>query len=1289
MTYRQALRVSESGLDPLAALRQPITVLVGSDESASGALQRIGLDSVFDLATSPLFAFANALSKSIDGSFKSALNSLRLVPGGLASEDAPQDLTDFAHADLTVLRSLSVEEAEALKSSLHAESIADLGRWPPYHGALAILSAVNGRELGGEEEETLKLVPTLGDYPTERRYYTTMLMDHVSVANPTSLGEAGAIDISPALDATFGFSAPAIGARVTFEQSWFAQGMALGNLLHSVALAPGESTRIAVETWDRRDTGRGSEDISETERLTNVTTHNRAINEVQEAVANEVQTGFSRTHSEATTASGGVGFGLGLGPLTIGGSGSAGTTTTDANSFSTSAGSRSIGATMSQQVSDATQQAASTVRGRRASIIKEISQSEQQQVSTRILANYNHMHALTVQYYEVVELYRVISRLHEVERCLFIPMKLTEFDEKVIEKYRSVLADAALSRRARELLATEFGMVNLTSTRSIRPFVTGFAATTAVMARVAAATTGDEGETAATERPIAPQITSWSREELRVASRLTATPLIRPGSSSILLPREASLETLTFTSSEGGPQIAAISFRLQSDNNVDLARTSLGWDVPGEVSVGNLLEIIVTTGQADRRLSGGLSLGLVYRGASFPVTIPVEASAGASTVVAKIGDTGAGPELVEHLRANRLHYNQAVWRSLDSATVALLLSRFEFEGMPVANLIDPRPIQVAGNYLVFRMPAFTVRAGQPRGSAEEGEAAETEARQNWARWLQRRGLVFGPATSNEELIPVPTGGVFAEAVLGRSNAAEKLDATRFWNWQDSPIPLQPPEVAAISMQSRAQSMDVTPGQLGQPVLNIVNPTNLPDPAGLGAAFAALQNGNMFRDMSSLAATIGLATSSVGEATSAAADSGKLAAANLAVAAQKEIEKDRIAAQVALAMMGKPSVSGGTPKNISEMGSLLNAGERRDRARQSNGGAAGSGAIGANMSPTGGGSGAGGGVLGSQPWTGTRPSESGDDYDLAYRRALYGEIGGPLASIIPTGGTGGAASPSGPYFNLGGSVPGPLEWPTIDFPAPNEFASIFRDHYNERISRGFFRGATEVLGADAIGAAFASPEEIEGDLRNGALSIVNNRFTLVNNANGREQLLSAMNCIALASSYDAAKAANPIIAGGGLAPSASINVPFDVVYVAKRLGIALAWYDEMIRTAVTQEAARISRAKTAWETEAGIVFNIATLPVPPAFSVPVGTGLGMLVSGLSQRFDREFDKYQTVINELKQAYGRLANYFLVTTLTAMIPDGQLNSNVRALISQFEANVLLGADQESKFLRGQMV
>ena len=78
---------------------------------------------------------------------------------------------------------------------------------------------------------------------------------------------------------------------------------------------------------------------------------------------------------------------------------------------------------MSQKVMDSTQQAASSTRDRRASLVMEVSESEHESVSTRILANYNHMHALTIQYYEVIEIYRVMVDLTQVERCLFVPMK--------------------------------------------------------------------------------------------------------------------------------------------------------------------------------------------------------------------------------------------------------------------------------------------------------------------------------------------------------------------------------------------------------------------------------------------------------------------------------------------------------------------------------------------------------------------------------------------------------------------------------------------------------------------------------------------------------------------------------------------------------------------------------------------------------------------------------------------------------------------------------------------------
>lgn len=940
------------------------------------------------------------------------------MPGDLVDDGGPEDLETLAETDVSILRALTPEAATKVKQLLQADVIGDLGRWPAYRAARDILASVSGSAAAGDDQAT-ELVPRLGDYPTERRFYSTIVLDQVVKQDTIDLSTAGPVDLTPALSADFGFSVPAIGARLTFEQSWFAQGFALGNLLHSLALAPGESTRIAVLDWSRQQSTQTTESISETEQLASQTTHNRAVSEVQDAVAKEVQSGFSHTESSATTEEGGAGIGAAIGPVVIGAAGGIGHSTTSADSFSTSSGSRSIAASMSQKVMDATQQASSSARNRRASIIQEVSQQEQESVSTRIVANYNHMHALTIQYYEVVELYRVAASLSEVERCLFIPMKILDFTDTIVRKYQSVLAAVALDRHIRDLLTTEFGSIKLTPTAPVRPFISVFASVTAlpIATRVATGlppgspnplpTTPAADSNASAGQPVAaaesasvvvPQIFTWDRNELERVARITSAGVAKVGSPDIYLAQDTTLAGLTVVTNQAGPSITAVSLALRNGQApVALTRTSVDWRVPSDVQISEMAGIAVTT-QGQGNFVGTMTLELDYLGSRFPLTIPVAAGPNSTTTVCTFGGIEAGAELLQHLNANRLYYNQAIWRALDASTTALLLSKYSFEGQPVANIVDPKPLQVAGNYLVMRMPGYVARRNLPERPSP-ADAADAKSRAAWQKWLDEKGLTFGPQAASEQLVPVPTGGVFAEAVLGRSNSAEKLDATRFWNWQDSPIPLQPPEIAAISMDSRAQAADVRPGQLGQPVLNIVNPTSLPDPTGIGAIIGAVQNGNMFRDMSGLAATIGLAQATGSNATSAAADAVRAANANLQAAAQRDIELRRIDAQTKAAATS-PSAMGGSPKNISEMGSLINAGNAQDRmsgARPSGslvgsvGGAMiGGGPASASMSGVSGGSAAMGGTLGST---------SGSFASDALNRALWGAYGAPMSDVV--------------------------------------------------------------------------------------------------------------------------------------------------------------------------------------------------------------------------------------------------------------------------------------------------
>ena len=201
--------------------------------------------------------------------------------------------------------------------------------------------------------------------------------------------------------------------------------------------------------WSRRTRGAQTEAVSETEALTSTTSHNRSISEVTTAVANEAQGGFS--HSDTTGSSeqeGAAGGGM-MGWLFGFSAGTAASTATT-TSYSVSAGHKELSASMSQNIVDSTHQAANAARNRRASVIREVSQAESEQVTTRVIANYNHMHALSVSYYEVVQIYRVSVQLADIDRCLFVPFLVIDFtDANIVRRFRLVLAAAALRSRGR------------------------------------------------------------------------------------------------------------------------------------------------------------------------------------------------------------------------------------------------------------------------------------------------------------------------------------------------------------------------------------------------------------------------------------------------------------------------------------------------------------------------------------------------------------------------------------------------------------------------------------------------------------------------------------------------------------------------------------------------------------------------------------------------------------------------------------------------------------------------
>lgn len=927
------LRSNHRNLDPALALTESVAVLAGVSADEVEGLKKVNIETIFDLAASDLFADATQL---VDAAEKpeSEIARAGTAPLDLIDRKAQSiPVSELQLEPISTLRALAPARAQQLSQALGVETIRDLALWPPYHSARAIANVALGglEELGDDPERPLDLVPATGRYPTERVQYEVILLDKVHAPrdlNGSPLEDAGPIDVSVAAAPEAGFRQVATGALLIFTQSWYTLGLSLGQLLHALALAPGESTRIALIDWTRRTRAAVSEGVTETEALQSTLDHNRSISEVTHAVATEMQTGRSETVGVGSAFSAGQGGGAAgggqYGPFS--GAGAAGHSLglssgmSAARSWSVSTGTRNITADMTQTINDRTHQASNLARNRWATAVREVSQSEHEELSTRAVTNYNHMHALTIQYYEVVQLYRTIVELARVTRCLFVPMKVQTFDARIARRFRAALAAAGLTPEVRALTNLEPDHVAVEAPHRVRPWnrlkemefatgeVVGTPESTVVVLPRRFAKIFNFGFWA--EVPIDQAIVTFTSGESHVL-KLRDVHETQNVSNPRFQPEMGDL----FNRDKNGhdfSEIARIEFVKKSDNedyegDVDVILTFRGDNEDFRKLEEHLKALGEFTIMGTFSRAGGPPDALDdTTGASLTTTIHVPKDA-AQFMAFAFTESIADDDLVKHLNDNAFYYSQAVWRSLDSATLGLLLSPYTFAGRPMIETIDPVPVAVAGNYLVFRT------------------YAEDES---WTEFLEEKNLKLG--RQQETIVPLPSGGVFAEAVLGRSNSAEKLDVTRFWDWQDSPIPIEAPEIAALQSGSRAQPEDLEPGQLSGSVLNIVNPPALPDPQGMAAILAAIQNGNMFRDMSGLASTIGFAQAAMGGAFEGARDAAAQAGQNA-----------KTAADLLAALYGGGRAPGSAAPNESDSkssnkGQMLNHAAKLDEKTQKSG-----------------------------------------------------------------------------------------------------------------------------------------------------------------------------------------------------------------------------------------------------------------------------------------------------------------------------------------------------------------
>ena len=88
--------------------------------------------------------------------------------------------------------------------------------------------------------------------------------------------------------------------------------------------------------------------------------------------------------------------------------------------------------------------------------------------------------------------------------------------------------------------------------------------------------------------------------------------------------------------------------------------------------------------------------------------------------------------------------------------------------------------------------------------------------------------------------------------MGACNSCELIDETRFWRWEESPIPDSPTQLLPVSTDTRrAVPADVTPTELPGSIIAMQNAPAAPDPTGLGAALSLLGQSGVFKDITGL------------------------------------------------------------------------------------------------------------------------------------------------------------------------------------------------------------------------------------------------------------------------------------------------------------------------------------------------------------------------------------------------------------------------------------------------------
>lgn len=227
-----------------------------------------------------------------------------------------------------------------------------------------------------------------------------------------------------------------------------ADGYSLGDLVYSLPLAPGQKKEIVVFDSSHSLVGAETQALTQNERLAMGLVSERDITDQLVGSISESVRGSSTADTRGLSVgfgTGGQGYG---GTGAYGGSGSAVLGVAggwaQAGSQAQQDSSRNVAQYFGEKLRESIMQNAEGYRRLNASVVTTVQQGQRYGVTSEVVANHNHCHALTMMYFEVLRHFAVFQELASVEECVFVPLLMTRFTTENVGRWRDVLAPALL-----------------------------------------------------------------------------------------------------------------------------------------------------------------------------------------------------------------------------------------------------------------------------------------------------------------------------------------------------------------------------------------------------------------------------------------------------------------------------------------------------------------------------------------------------------------------------------------------------------------------------------------------------------------------------------------------------------------------------------------------------------------------------------------------------------------------------------------------------------------------------